>query len=132
MASTATERTVSKPLLSVDRPGPLADRPDAWRAWLAERVNRRWVRYGVDAGRLAFSEAVDLWCALHPTQHSHMECAGCGELLSNGQRLALPDGATVHLGREFDCLIQYGRARRERAATVLVSYGIDKPPGWEA
>jgi len=83
------------------------------------------------AERLAYGEAIEIWCRHNPQQLDPGTCAGCGGRIGE-DRLELPDGAEVHFGDcQFECLIRYGKERKERAVLALAEYGLVPPPGWE-
>lgn len=87
---------------------------------------------GAIAQRLAFNECVHRWHKLHGTRPDPAICTGCDKLLSAGEILTLPDGASVHLDSDFLCLVVYGHRWRAEAARELAALGLILPEASEA
>lgn len=101
-----------------------------WRACLDDRLRSWRVMRPEVADQVAYSETVEAWCAANRIEHDLHHCACCGKPTVGRKSLTLADGAVVHF-EDFDCLIAYGRRRRERAVDALSAIGIQPPEGWE-
>ena len=133
-----TSRAAEVILLGPSRPaleGPgVEDGPATWRRWQAALIDWR-VNSGhytiEQATRLAYGEAVEAWCRIHPLPIDAARCSGCSRIHGSGVE-RLPDGARVHWAQtgEQTCLIDYGERRQRRAAEGLLSLGIAPPKGW--
>jgi hypothetical protein len=110
-------------------PAPASDTPDDWRLWLKDRTDH-WLDYGllpIEAGRVAWGEAENVWHRRHGAEPSLDRCAGCDALMLDGPGMSLLDGAAVHLGQDYgmECLIAYGQKWRGAAYVGLGAMGLE-------
>jgi hypothetical protein len=117
------------PFAPIPEPGPGAQ-AQLWQDWHQERLAIRqhdgnYPRAMAEA--LVYGEAVARWHLLHGQRTDPALCAGCGEMLSGSEMLALPDGARVHVNDEWPCLRAYGKQWRDEAIMGLARLGIMTP-----
>ena len=114
---------------SIPEPGPGAE-VQLWHDWYEERCAIREYEGGYArdmAEAVAYREARNRWHLLHGQKPDLARCAGCGELLSGRETLALPDGARVHVDDEWFCLRICGKRWRAEAVKGLADIGIMPP-----
>ncbi len=105
-------------------------RPEDWRAWLSELVDRRHQNGNDDADaiRFAYSAAINEWHVRHGVRHPSGRCPGCDKPINRGSRvLAMPVGEPVH---GVPCLARYGIRWKTAAADGLARLSISAPEGW--
>jgi hypothetical protein len=110
-------------------PAPASDAPDDWRQWLQDRTDY-WLGLGylpIEAGRIAWGEAENVWHWRHGAEPSLDRCAGCDALMLDDPGMSLPDGAAVHVGQDqgLECLIAYGQKWRGAAYVGLGAMGLE-------
>jgi hypothetical protein len=110
---------------------PVGDTPEAWRAWMNDRIPV-WRARGLsraEARRSVWAEAEFKWHSRHGATPKPDRCAGCGDWILDGPSMPLLDGAVVHFGDpdRFDCLCLYGQEWRGAASAGLMALGLKRP-----
>ncbi|WP_186818136.1 hypothetical protein, partial [Skermanella aerolata] len=95
-----------------------------------------WLDHGllpIEAGRVAWGEAENVWHRRHGAEPSLDRCAGCDAFMLDGPGMSLLDGAVVHVGQDYglECLTAYGEKWRGAAYVGLGAMGLE-PLGWRS
>jgi hypothetical protein len=122
-------KTLREAFRQPKNPAPASDTPDDWRLWLKDRTDH-WLGRGflpIEAGRIAWGEAENVWHRRHGAEPSLDRCAGCNAFMLDGPGMSLLDDAAVHLGQDYGlgCLIAYGEKWRGAAYVGLAAMGLE-------
>ncbi|WP_157599379.1 hypothetical protein [Skermanella aerolata] len=122
-------KAIREAFLQPKTPAPASDTPEDWRLWLKDRTDH-WLEHGllsIEAGRVAWGEAENVWHRRHGAEPSFDRCAGCDAFMLDGPGMSLLDGAVVHVGQDYglECLTAYGQKWRGAAYVGLMAMGLE-------